>query len=99
MQLIGFAYPIIRLKPPAVNLTIEDAPTIYINEPRLESDRGYRFQYLSEFMGFGPHDLAAIHAAAPALTPLVPTVVNAVYDQLNRYDATWRRNPAKPALR
>jgi len=26
----------------------------HIDEPRLESDLGYRFEYLAEFMGFGP---------------------------------------------
>ena len=61
-----------------------------INEPRLESDLAYRFQYLTEFMGFGADDVAVIHAAAPAVAPLVPTLVNAVYDKLHRYDATWR---------
>jgi hypothetical protein len=63
---------------------------IQINEQRLESDLSYRFHYLSEFMGFGAEDIAAIHAAATVLAPLVPTLVNAVYDQLHRYDATWR---------
>jgi hypothetical protein len=62
----------------------------HVSEPRLESDLGYRVEYLSEFVGFGPQDVAAIHAAAPALSPLVPTLVNAVYEQLRRYDATWR---------
>jgi hypothetical protein len=62
----------------------------HINEPRLEMDLNYRFQYLSEFMGFGAEDVATLHAAAPALAPLVPTLVNAVYEQLQRYDATWR---------
>ena len=61
-----------------------------VNEPRLESDRSYRFAYVSEFMGFGAEDVAAIHAAAASLAPLVPTLVNAVYQQLHRYDATWR---------
>ena len=63
---------------------------MHVNEQRLETDLGYRFQYLSEFMGFGAEDVAAIHAAAAALAPLVPTLVNAVYEQLHRYDATWR---------
>lgn len=63
---------------------------IRINEPRLETDLGYRFQYLAEFMGFGADDIAAIHGAAPAIAPLVPTLVNAVYDKLHGYDATWR---------
>jgi hypothetical protein len=61
-----------------------------INEARLESDLAYRFGYLAEFMGFGPEDIAAVHAAALALAPLVPTLVDAVYDKLHNYDATWR---------
>ena len=63
---------------------------ISINEERLESDLGYRFQYLAEFMGFSSDDIATIHAAAPAIAPLVPTLVNAVYEKLHQYDATWR---------
>ena len=31
----------------------------HIDEPRLESDLGYRFGYVSKFMGFGPDDIAA----------------------------------------
>jgi hypothetical protein len=61
-----------------------------VNESRLESDLGYRFTYLTEFMGFGPDDVAAIHEAAEKLAPLVPHLVDAVYDKLQRYDATWR---------
>ena len=63
---------------------------IRIDEPRLESDLGYRFEYLSGFMGFGADDVAAIHGAAGALAPLVPGLVDAVYDKLHGYDATWR---------
>ena len=63
---------------------------IRINEQRLESDLGYRFEYLTEFLGFGDDDMTTIHAAAPAIAPLVPTLVDAVYDKLRRYDATWR---------
>lgn len=62
----------------------------HIDERRLESDLGYRFQYLAKFMGFAEHDIAEIHAAAPVLAPLVPTLVDAVYDRLHEYDATWR---------
>lgn len=62
----------------------------HIDEPRLESDLGYRFQYLAEFMGFGAADIEAIHGAASLLGPLVPGLVNAVYDKLQTYDATWR---------
>lgn len=61
-----------------------------IAENRLETDLGYRFGYVAEFMGFGPDDIAAIHAAAPALAPHVPGLVDAVYEKLHTYDATWR---------
>jgi hypothetical protein len=62
----------------------------HVDEPRLETDLGYRFGYLVEFMGFGAEDVAAIHASAAALAPIVPKLVDAVYDKLQRYDATWR---------
>lgn len=62
----------------------------HIDEPRLESDLDYRFQYLANFVGFGEEDVKAIHAAAPVLGPIVPALVDAVYTQLYRFDATWR---------
>lgn len=62
----------------------------HIDEPRLESDLTYRFQYLVEFMGFSAEDVAAIHGAASAVAPLVPFLVDAVYEKLHQYDATWR---------
>lgn len=61
-----------------------------IDEARLESDLGYRFEYLTEFVGFGAEDIHAIHAAAPYLAPLVPALVDAVYVKLFSYDATKR---------
>ncbi len=61
-----------------------------IDEPRLESDLAYRFDYVSKFMGFGPDDITAIHATAPMLAPLVPALVDAVYSKLIQQDATWR---------
>ena len=61
-----------------------------IDEPRLESDLGYRFEYLTEFMGFGAADIEAIHGAAAHLAPLVPSLVDAVYTKLFTYDATKR---------
>lgn len=63
---------------------------IRINEKQLESDLAYRFQYLTEFMGFVEKDIASIHGAASVLAPLVPSLVDAVYDKLHTYDATWR---------
>lgn len=61
-----------------------------INEARLEADLGYRFQYLAEFMEFGEAEISAIHGAASLIAPLVPALVNAVYEKLHHYDATWR---------
>lgn len=61
-----------------------------IDEARLETDLPYRFQYLAEFMEFSPEDIAVIHGAAGRLAPLVPSLVDAVYDKLFTYDATKR---------
>jgi hypothetical protein len=61
-----------------------------IDEPRLESDLGYRFEYVAKFMGFGEEDIQAIHGAAEALAPLVPSLVDAVYAKLFQYSSTWR---------
>ena len=61
-----------------------------INERQLENDLGYRFQYLAEFMGFGADDVAAIHAAAAHLAPVVPQLVDAVYEKLHSYHPPWR---------
>ena len=62
----------------------------HIDEQRLEKDTAYRVGYLSEFMGFAPDDVAAIHGAASHLAPLVPVLVDAVYVKLFSYDATKR---------
>lgn len=61
-----------------------------IDEERLENDLGYRFAYLAEFIGLGSDDIEAIHQAATHLAPLVGNLVDAVYDKLHGYDATWR---------
>jgi hypothetical protein len=61
-----------------------------IDERRLESDLDYRFAYLAEFIGFGDDDIAAVHQSAAHLGPLVPTLVDAVYDKLFGYDCTKR---------
>ncbi|VAX39629.1 hypothetical protein MNBD_PLANCTO02-2244 [hydrothermal vent metagenome] len=61
-----------------------------INEAQLESDCDYRFSYLAEFIGFGEEDINVIHGAAEALAPLVPGLVDAVYEKLFSYDCTKR---------
>jgi hypothetical protein len=62
----------------------------HIDEERLETDVAYRFEYLTEFMGFTAEDIEVIHGAAGLLAPLVPALVDAVYDKLQGYDCTWR---------
>ncbi len=61
-----------------------------IDEEKLENDLGYRFEYLTEFIGFGEEDIKTILGAAPLLAPVVPALVDAVYDKLFSYDATKR---------
>ncbi|MDX2036916.1 MAG: protoglobin family protein [Isosphaeraceae bacterium] len=61
-----------------------------IDEQKLETDLEYRFSYLTEFMGFGSEDVEAIHGSAALLAPVVNSIVDAVYDKLRNYDATWR---------
>lgn len=63
---------------------------IHVDEPRLESDLAYRFDYLANFMEFNAEDAATIHAAAAVVAPLVPALVEAVYAKLHQFDATWR---------
>jgi hypothetical protein len=61
-----------------------------IDEAKLESDLGYRFGYLTEFVGFGEEDIKVVLGAKDLLAPLVPGLVDAVYDKLFTYDATKR---------
>lgn len=61
-----------------------------IDEARLETDTQYRFGYLADFMGFGEEDIAIIKGSAGLLAPLVPTLVDAVYDKLFSYECTKR---------
>lgn len=61
-----------------------------IDEKRLETDLAYRVDYVSEFMGFDEADIAVIHDAAASLGPVVPGLVDAVYEKLFSYNATKR---------
>lgn len=62
----------------------------HIDERRLEEDVEYRFRYVAEYIGFGEEDECAIHEASPLTLPLVPKIVDALYDAFHRHDATWR---------
>jgi hypothetical protein len=47
-----------------------------------------RVAYLKTFLGFTSEDAAALHAAKPVVAPLIPTVLDAVYDKLLSFDIT-----------
>ncbi|KAF9979259.1 hypothetical protein BGZ73_002527 [Actinomortierella ambigua] len=61
----------------------------HIDRELLYTDAVYRFKYVASFMNFGQDDIDAIHAVAPGIKPLVPVVVDAVYNKLHQYDITW----------
>jgi hypothetical protein len=63
---------------------------INVDEKRLEFDPEYRFKYLAAFIGFGDEDVQAIKAATKQLTPMIPWLVNAIYEKLLSQDATRR---------
>ncbi|RXW23745.1 hypothetical protein EST38_g2126 [Candolleomyces aberdarensis] len=58
-----------------------------INEASLE-DFPTRVQYLKDFIGFTAEDAAALHAAKPVVAPLVPTIVDMVYEKLLSFSVT-----------
>jgi hypothetical protein len=60
------------------------------DEKKLEDYLEYRFNYLCEFMGFGQDDIITILGASPVLAPVMPLLVDAVYDKLFSYSATKR---------
>lgn len=47
-----------------------------------------RIFYLSSFLNLTPEDGEALHAAAPLIAPLIPTVLDAVYTKLLSFDIT-----------
>ncbi len=61
-----------------------------IDETRLENDLLYRFEYLCDFMDFGKEDIDLILSTKDLLAPLVPSLVDAVYEKLFGYDCTKR---------
>lgn len=62
----------------------------HIDENLLETDLQARFEYVSGFIGLGESDIRMIQGSAALLAPLVPGLVNAVYNKLYEQDATWR---------
>lgn len=61
-----------------------------MNEALLETSLDDRFAYVAGFIGLDDEDVKVIHASAAHLAPLVPSLVDAVYNKLYEQDATWR---------
>ena len=61
-----------------------------IDEAQLESDSQYRYEYLADFIGFGPDDVKLIQTAAPHIGPRIGQLVEHTYEKLLSYDATAR---------
>ncbi len=61
-----------------------------IDESKLESDPQFRYEYLAEFIGFGPDDVRLIQGFAPHLGPRIAELVEQTYATLLNYDATAR---------
>ncbi|KAI8391222.1 Protoglobin-domain-containing protein [Radiomyces spectabilis] len=60
----------------------------HIDSAKLYADGGYRFEYVAKFMDFGEADINAIKSVAEKVRPLIPVVVDAVYNKLFQYDVT-----------
>lgn len=59
----------------------------HISEKDL-NDFSSRIEYLRNFIGFTTSDAAALHAAKDVIAPLLPAVVDAVYQKLLSFDIT-----------
>ena len=59
-----------------------------LDSARLNSDVEYRFAFLSKFLNFTKDDISVLNKIAPTLVPLVPTVVDAIYGNLFKFDTT-----------
>ncbi|KAJ3231499.1 hypothetical protein HDU81_003725 [Chytriomyces hyalinus] len=63
-------------------------PITNVDRDRLYTDIMYRYQYVSDFVGFDDSDIKALKDAAPLIAPLVPVIADAVYDRLFSFDLT-----------
>lgn len=61
-----------------------------IDEQKLIDDPQYRYEYLTDFMGFTNEDVALIQGFAPHIGPNIPQLVEKTYEKLLSYDATAR---------
>ena len=62
----------------------------HFDENRLETDLQHRYEFLADFIGFGPEDTAMIQQFAPHLGPRIGELVEETYMKLLAYSATAR---------
>ncbi len=62
----------------------------HIDEAVLEEDIQLRYDFLAEFIGFGPDDIKLIQSSAPHIGPKLGEMVEKTYAKLLSYDATAR---------
>lgn len=62
----------------------------HVDEEELERDPQARYEYLTQFVGFGPDDIKCIQASAPFIGPWIGHIVDRTYQKLLEYDATAR---------
>ena len=62
----------------------------HIDEAALEEDIQQRYDFLAEFIGFGPDDIKLIQSSAPHIGPKLGEMVENTYAKLLSFDATAR---------
>ncbi len=62
----------------------------HIDEETLEVDVQQRYEFLTEFIGFGPDDVKLIQSSAPHIGPKIGEMVDRTYEKLLSCDATAR---------
>lgn len=78
----------VDLKTPGIHTTPRTLKIMqHISESSLEHLPS-RIEYLRSFIDFTSEDAAALHAAKPVVGPLVPAVVEMVYEKLFTFDIT-----------
>ena len=56
----------------------------------VENNLRYRFEYLSKFLSFTPDDILVINALGKLAAPLIPIVVDKIFQRLLDFDITKR---------
>ncbi|KAJ3080676.1 hypothetical protein HK102_002897 [Quaeritorhiza haematococci] len=73
---------------PATSEAASSGSICHVDHDRIYEDPKYRWQYVCRFVGFTEEDVRLIKESAPLVAPLVPTIVDAVYERLFSFDIT-----------